>query len=137
LKRSAGNEKTPDPFSGSHQVIGILWILFGAALATNVAIDVFGAINAGYSIDTGLVLAFAVEGVGSVLAIVSGIALLFSRYRARYVALLTSILFAVYLVLYLIFGGEGSLLVRVIVPFVLIALCVTTIKAVRQKRMPD
>jgi hypothetical protein len=119
------------------QVIGASWILFGAVLATDVAIDVFGAINAGYSIDTGLVLAFAVEGVGSVLATVSGIALLFRRHGARYLALLTSILFAVYLVLYLIFGGEGSLLVRVIVPFLLLGLCVTTINTVRQKRMTD
>jgi hypothetical protein len=117
-----------------YQVIGVLWISLGATLATDVVIDFLGAVNTISSITSGLAVAFALEVGGSVLAILNGVALVFGVHWVRYIALLTSILFAVYLVLYLILGGEGSLLVRVIVPSLLLALCVTTLRAVRQKR---
>lgn len=73
-----------------------------------------------------------------VVATLCGIGLALNRKYALLLALGSSVLFGLYYVTYLIFGGEGTLTPRLLLPVAFLALVVTTVvdvsKQLRQRR---
>ena len=70
------------------------------------------------------------EGVVAILC--SG-GLIVGRRPGLWLSFAASFLFGLYFFAYLVFGGEGALFVRVVVPFTLLCLSIGTITYIRRK----
>jgi len=64
----------------------------------------------------------------AIVAAIAGIACLSANRMGLRVAIVASSLFGLYFAAYLIFGGEGTILLRLAIPLVLLALVIFTIR---------
>lgn len=75
----------------------------------------------------------ATEFISGAVAIVCGAGIVHRARMSRWIALVLSSLVAVYLVAYIVFGGEGHVMLRVVGPVLLLALCFATIVSARRQ----
>jgi hypothetical protein len=110
------------------QTIGGSRIAVGAVLLVIELKELRAILESGYSPSEGLLWSFALGGIGSILALLTGIGLI-ARWLIRFnLAIVASLLFGLYVVAFLVLGDEGSMLIRVVVPPGLLLLCGITLR---------
>jgi hypothetical protein len=69
-----------------------------------------------------------------VVALLCGVGLLVGRRPGQSIALITSVLFGVYFLAYMVLGGEGTIFLRMVVPVTMLCLVGATLVHVRRLR---
>jgi hypothetical protein len=111
----------------------ILWTVVGVILLYLGAQDAFRWAGDAEAIRMGLTWAdsFLPHGI---VALLTAAGFLIKHHVGRWISLGGAIVFGLYYVAYLIFGGEGAFHLRVVVPVLLLTLVTGTLNFIRKER---
>jgi hypothetical protein len=120
----------------SKRIVGAFWILVAVYWGINFSSFLNKLLAPDYplEVDTRMIVTLSWDAIDFIMALICGSALLFNWHKVRRVVMFISTYFAVYFIIYLLFGGEEYRLIRIIIPFLLFMLCILTILILRRER---
>ena len=117
-------------------IIGFLWLVITIYWIVDLIIFLKKLLSPSYplGLDSGLIGTISWDAIDILMSLTCASILIFNWKKAHKVVMLIALYFAFYGITYLLLGGEGAFIIRILTPSYLILLCIVTIMTILQEK---